>query len=386
MLPTSSKLEATLPKRFYFSADVYAQEKERIFCREWVCAGRAAQLPRAGDYRLLEVAGESIVLVRGKDHNLRAFYNVCRHRGSQLVPATSDPVTSLCEPGAHGSFAGGIRCPYHAWTYALDGALRTAPFLSEDEEFSKAEFSLYPVAVDCWGGFAFVHLTPADAQLAGRDLASQLGGVPERLARYPLSDLQSSRRIVYDVAANWKVIVENYNECYHCGGVHPELCDIVPQFKKGGGADLDWENGIPHKDGAYTFTFSGTTARAPFPGLSESEQIRHKGELVYPNFMLSLSADHVAAFTLWPQGPTRTIVVCDFLFHPNETGSAAFDPSDAVDFWDVVNRQDWAICENVQRGMASRVFASGFYAPMESWSLDIRRYIAERLQLTTFEP
>ncbi|MDQ6781088.1 MAG: aromatic ring-hydroxylating dioxygenase subunit alpha [Candidatus Eremiobacteraeota bacterium] len=386
MIPTKSKLEVTLPKRFYFAADIYAQEKERIFYRDWVCIGRAEQLARAGEYLLLEVAGESILVLRGKDQTLRAFYNVCRHRGSQLVPALSDAAAGRRETRAHGTFAGGIRCPYHAWTYALDGALRTAPFLNDGGGFYKDEFSLHPVAVDCWGGFMFVHLTPADAHAPKRDLTSQLDGVPARLARYPLADLRLARRIVYDVAANWKVLVENYNECYHCGGVHPELCDIVPQFKKGGGADLEWEHGIPHKEGAFTFTFSGTTARAPFPGLSDAEKVRHKGELVYPNFMLSLAADHVAAFTLWPQGPTRTVVVCDFLFHPNESASGAFDPSDAVDFWDLVNRQDWAICENVQRGMASRVFASGFYAPMESWSLDIRRYIAERLQLTTFEP
>ena len=139
------------------------------------------------------------------------------------------------------------------------------------------------------------------------------------------------------------------------------------------------EAGVPHRDGAFTFTFSGTSARAPFPGLDEHERTRHKGELIYPNFMLSLSAEHVTAFSLWPQAPDRTTVICDFLFHPEEMHKSAFDPSDAVDFWDLVNRQDWHICEGVQAGMRSRAFRYGYYAPMEDYSLDIRRYVASRL-------
>ena len=381
MKAIKSKLEVTLPKAFYFSDDIYAQEKERIFCREWFCAGRQEQVPNPGDYLVLELAAESILVVRRKDGTLAAYYNVCRHRGSRLVPVATAEPNAQTGLGPSGTFGSGIRCPYHAWTYALDGSLRTAPFLKEEEAFYKDEFALHPIGVETWGGFFFLHLTPSEAQVAGRSLQDQLDGVPGRLQRYPLRELRAARRIVYEVAANWKVIVENYNECYHCAGVHPELCAIVPQFKKDGGGDLDWEHGIPHKEGAFTFSFSGTTPRAPFPGLDGDEKIRHKGELVYPNFMLSLSADHVAAFTLWPRGPLHTTIACDFLFHPAEIAKSGFDPSDAVDFWDLVNRQDWSICENVQRGMSSRVFEFGYYAPMESWSLDIRRYIGERIPL-----
>jgi Rieske 2Fe-2S family protein len=229
--------------------------------------------------------------------------------------------------------------------------------------------------VDEWGGFVFLHLN------GGRTgtLAEQLGRVPERLQRYPLARLRTARSITYDVAANWKVLLENYNECYHCAGVHPELCRVVPAFKQSGGANLDWERGIPHREGAFTFTFSGTSVRAPFVTLNDDERVRHNGELIYPNFMLSLSAEHVAAFCLWPRGPQRTEIVCDFLFDPDEMEKPEFDPSDAVEFWDLVNRQDWAICESVQSGMQSRAFRYGYYAPMEDASLDIRQYIAERL-------
>jgi Rieske 2Fe-2S family protein len=139
-------------------------------------------------------------------------------------------------------------------------------------------------------------------------LASQLGPIVERTARYPLAELRTARRITYDAAANWKCIVENFNECYHCGQVHPELCEVVPAFKRVGGGDLDWDRGIPHREGATTFTFTGTTDRAPFPGLSEDERTRHKGELIYPNLMLSMSPDHITMFTLWPKGPGRTVI------------------------------------------------------------------------------
>lgn len=361
-------LERTLPREAYLSPEAFAREQERILCREWVCVGREEELAAAGDYIVKDVAGESILLVRARDGGLRAHYNVCRHRGSRLVP----------ECGS-GRFSGGIRCPYHSWTYTLEGELRTAPFLDEADGLARAELSLHPVGVDSWGGFVFVQLTPDDAVARGHTLAAQLGPVPERLRRYPLAELRVARRISYEVQANWKVLLENYNECYHCGPVHPELCRLVPAFKQRGGSELDWERGIPHRDGAWTFTASGTSDRHPFPGLDEDERIRHKGELIYPNFMLSLSAEHVAAFLVFPQGPDRTTIVNEFLFHPTEMARPGFDPSDAVEFWDLVNRQDWAICESVQRGMSSRVFRTGFYAPMESASLDIRRYIADRL-------
>jgi Rieske 2Fe-2S family protein len=235
------------------------------------------------------------------------------------------------------------------------------------------------VGIESWGGFFFLNLTPAEAAGRNYGLLCQMGPVPERLQRYPLAQLHSGRRIVYEVEANWKVLLENYNECYHCGPVHPELCRLVPAFKQRGGSDLDWERGIPHREGAWTFTETGTTSRRPFDGLNDDERIRHKGELVYPNFMISLSADHVTAYTVWPRTPLHTTIVCDFLFHPSEMALPEFDPADAVDFWDRVNRQDWAICENVQRGMQSRVFQHGYYAPMESASLDIRRYVGEKL-------
>jgi Rieske 2Fe-2S family protein len=356
-------LERTLPGRSYTSEAEFARERDRVLFPGWFCAGRADDLTGPGCYLAADVCGESIIVTRADDGGLAGYYNLCRHRGSRLVPAAAGPT-------ACGQFGGSIRCPYHAWTYGLDGTLRAAPFL--------AALSLHRVEVATWGGFVFTRLEPPASPGAAGPLETTLGEIPARVAGYPLADLRAGARLRYDVAANWKVILENYNECYHCGPVHPELCELVPAFRRGGG-DLDWAAGIPHRPGATTFTSTGTTRRAPFPGLSETERTRHFGELVLPNLMLSLSADHVAAFTVWPRSAGQTTVLCDFLFHPAELARPGFDPSDAVGFWDLVNRQDWLICEQVQDGMGSRRFSAGYLAPMEQPSADIGRYVTARL-------
>jgi Rieske 2Fe-2S family protein len=367
-----TELMRTLPGSAYLSDEQFARETERILHRDWFLVGREEALGAVGACVRVDVAGESVLIVRTRTGELRGFYNVCRHRGAQLIDDTDSRSESI-------RLKGSIRCPYHAWTYGLDGALRHAPFLTESDGLRRDQLGLYPVAVETWGGFVFVNLTPAEVT-AERSLGSTLAAVMARTANYPLAALRTVETISYEVPANWKVIVENYNECYHCGPVHPELCEVVPAFKRGGGRSLDWEAGVPHRDGATTFTFSGTTDREPFPGLSEAERERHKGELVYPNLMLSLSADHVVAFSLWPIDPGHTRIECAFLFHPVEIAKRTFDPSDAIAFWDLVNRQDWQVCASVQRGMRSRAFRYGFYAPMEDQSLDIRRYLDEKLR------
>ena len=279
-------MEATLPYRLYLEDDAFAAERERIFARQWFLVGRDEDVPAPGDWRRIDVVGEQLLLVRGEDRRLRAFANTCRHRGAELCPAD----------GPEAGHAGrALRCPYHHWTYGLDGRLRATPHLAD----VPPDVALHEAGVAGWGGFTFVCLQPHDTP----PLDEQVGSAVVATASYPLAELRRGARLIYEVAANWKVIAENYNECYHCGPVHPELCELVPAFRRGGGADLEWDDGIPHRDGAWTFTRTGTSDRAPFPGLNDEERVRHKGELVYPNLLLSLSADHVAAFTLLPAPP-----------------------------------------------------------------------------------
>ena len=319
-------LQAALPREHYVDDSTHRVERERVLLHEWTCIGRLAVLglTEPGSASLLperlavvELHGESVLVTTDRDSAIHAHYNVCRHRGSQVVPV--DPSSEPPEPCAMKS----LRCPYHSWTYALDGSLLHAPH-TDDVELDRSEFSLHPVAADMWGGWLWLHATPSTAV----PLADALAPVPDKVERYPLDTLVIGRRLVYDVAANWKVIAENYNECYHCGPVHPELSRLVPAFA-GGGSDLTWDDGVPHREGAWTFTMSGTSDRAPFPGLDEHERVKHKGELVYPNLLLSLSAEHAAAFVLRPLAVDRTEVTCDLLFAPDEVAKDSFDPSDA---------------------------------------------------------
>lgn len=365
----AAALQPALPRDMYVDAAHWEAEREAVLLDSWTCVGRldSLGLDAPGRLAVVDVVGESVLLTSDTDGALHGSYNVCRHRGSQLVP--TQPLADATTCGA----ARSLRCPYHSWTYDLAGRLLKAPH-TDGVRIDPDEFSLVPVGVGSWGGFVFCHPSPAQAP----PLAAALADVPARLARYPLERLRSGRRFVYDVDANYKVLLENYNECYHCGPVHPELSRLVPVFA-GGGSDLDWANGVPHREGAWTFTRTGTTNRRAFPDLDEHERTRHKGELVYPNLFVSCSADHVAAFVLRPLAVDRTRVECDLLFDPEEMGRADFDPDDAGDLWDLVNRQDWEICASVQRGMSSRSWRGGWFAPMEDESLDIRRWLLPRL-------
>ena len=364
--PTS--LQAALPKDMYVDRTQWERERDQVLYGEWFCVGRRDDLglDSPGRVAVLDVVGESVIVTSDDKRRLHAAYNVCRHRGSQLYPTEAGGTGARCAAGA-------LRCPYHSWTYSLAGELLRAP---HTEGLDPAGFSLHPVGVAEWAGFLFVHLSPEREPAALDDTLAVPG---QRLANYAMADLVTGHALTYDVAANYKVLAENYNECYHCGPVHPELCRLVPAFA-GGGSGLDWTNGVPHRDGAWTFTTNGTTTRAPLPGLDEAERTRHKGELVYPNLMLSCSADHVAAFVLWPQDVDRTRVECNLLFARDEVAAEGFDPSDAVELWDLVNKQDWAICESVQRGMTSRAYRHGWFAEMEDDSLDIRRWLLPRLE------
>jgi Rieske 2Fe-2S family protein len=368
-----SALQPALDRHHYVDEASWLVERDRALLPTWTCVGRLDELGLAepGSGRLtpkrravIDLLGESVIVTTDASGTPRAFANVCRHRGSQLVPV--DPAAE--PPVACG--AQSLRCPYHSWTYDLTGRLLRTPHADGVDHDA---FSLHALSADTWGGWLWV----AGRSDAGT-LADALGQVPDRLRRYPLASLVTGSRLTYQVEANWKVLAENYNECYHCGPVHPELTRLVPAFG-GGGADLDWEGGVPHREGAWTFTLSGDSRRAPFPELDDAERTRHKGELVYPNLLLSLSAEHVAGFRLRPLGVARTEVVCELLFAPDEVARPDFDHTDATSFWDLVNRRDWAICESVQRGMSSRYYTGGWYAPMEDASLDIRRWLLPRL-------
>lgn len=353
----------TLPGEVYVSEEVLRLERRGIFARHWLCVGREADLPAAGDYVLRDIAGDSIIVVRATDGAIRAFYNVCRHRGSRL----------LDEREGHGLAR--VLCPYHAWSYHLDGTVQSAPRMGED--FCKAEHSLSPVRIGFHEGFIFLNLDPAAAPLE-----THFADMPD-LRRFRMGDLVCGKHIEYDVAANWKLVCENYSECYHCAGAHPQLARISEQISRDErGQEIGaCFNGGPMRlrDGIETMSMSGRSTLPTIPGLSHDDTRYVHYYVVYPNMLLSPHPDYVLVHTAWPVAPDRTHVVCEWLFTAEAVGAADFDPSDVVQFWDVTNRQDWALCERAQAGVGSRGYRPGPYQSSEDCVHLFDRWYADQL-------
>ena len=343
----------TLPGRYYTAPEVFADERERIFRHYWICIGRNSAFAAGGDYRLVEIAGESIIVLRDQSGSLRAYYNVCRHRG-----------TRLCEAPA-GRLSETIQCPYHAWTYALDGRLIGAPHMNEVEGFNKKDYPLHSVALAEWEGFLFLNLDPPpESTPASRWFAP----LERRFANYNLSMLRSVRRIEYDVKANWKLILQNYNECLHCPTIHPELSTKLPYTS--GANDLvegPFLGGYMEIKAPNTSaTMTGRACALPLGALPADDQRRAFYYALFPTMMLSLHPDYAVFYTVRPIEPARSVVICEWMVHPDAPAAQGYNIQDAEEFWDRTNRQDWHICEQSQLGISSRAYVPGPYSPRES--------------------
>ena len=341
----------TMPARYYTSPELFLKEQEHLLATRWLCAGRASQLASPGDYFLQNIGKESIIILKDKKGVIRAFYNICRHRG-----------TRMCEE-ERGRFSETIQCPYHAWTYSTDGRLVGAPHMNEVENFNKADYPLRTVGIEEWEGFLFINL--AEHPQPFREVFAPLEG---KFARYHLSRLKVGKRIEYDVASNWKLIFQNYNECLHCPMIHPELSNLMPYTS---GAN-DLTEG-PFLGGYMTIsspnesmTMTGRSCGLPLGDLPEEDMQRAYYYTIFPNLMLSIHPDYVIYYKLWPQEAGRTRVVCEWMFHPDSFDRPEFNPEDAVEFWDVTNRQDWHVTELSFKGISSRAYTPGPYSPRES--------------------
>ena len=348
-----------LPRAAYVSEAVLAWELEHLFAGSWTCVGWAGRLARPGSLRAVQVGPAGVLLVRGGDGELRAFANVCRHRGHELL----GPVSLASGKPDKQRSRRSIVCPYHAWNYALDGSLRAAPGFRDLPGFDPAEWGLLPLPVQVWHGLAFVNAS-GDAP----PLAEQAGELDDLVAPYRLADLVPLGEHTYLLAANWKVVCENYHECYHCPLIHPELCRVSPpdSGRNYSGQAGAWVGGsMDLRDHAETMSADGRSLGVPIPGL-DGQRLRTVLYLgVLPNLLLSLHPDYVMTHLLEPLGPASTRVTCSWYFPREAAERPGFDPSYATAFWDTTNRQDWAACESVQRGLASPHFRPGPMAPSE---------------------
>ena len=356
----------TLPQRYFVSPDVFAEEQEKIFSKQWVCVGHQSEIAKAGDYFVQEVAGESLIIVRDKGGELHGFYNVCRHRGTRL---REDRVgQTAC---GHVTV---IQCPYHAWTYGLDGRLIGAPHMDEVQGFDKADYSLHSVNLALWEGFIFVNLAGSSAPL--EEVFAPLAG---KFTHWNLPKLRSAKRVEYDVRANWKLIFENYSECYHCPGVHPALSKLTPyDSAENDLCEGPFLGGFMSITKSASLTMSGKACALPVGDIRSEDHARVFYYSIFPNMLLSLHPEYVMVHQLWPKSPERTLILCDWFFHSEAFDRDDFHPNDAIEFWDMTNKQDWHVCELSQQGIASRAYQPGPYSPRESipaaWDREYLRY------------
>jgi len=340
------RLQPALPAAWFHDPGHYARELEAFWYGGWVAVAREEEMPGTGDWRVVAVGTQSLILLRRENGAIGAVHNVCRHRGSALCTKE------------HGHFERNrIVCPYHAWTYDLAGELVATPRRMETPDFDRKRFPLHPANVRTWGGFVFVNLEGEPSFTP-----------PKGIENYGLGGLRIGKRIVADVKANWKLLCENFSECFHCPPVHPELCSIVTAYKEAGawGLDPGLSRKPEYKAGATTLTLDGTSRCPPFRDLSGKERkTLYRAEMHLPNLFLNVQPDYVNAHMMFPTGPESVRIVYDWLFEADRVPLADADLEHYVALWDVTNKQDARNCEWQQQGLRSRAFEHGWYVPQE---------------------
>lgn len=343
----------TLPGKYYHDPSIYNMEVEKIFYKFWMLACRSEEIPNVGDFKVITIEDESIILVRDKSGELHGHFNVCSHRGTQLCVEEKGNFKSKM-----------IQCPYHAWTYDLQGKLVGAPHMKEGANFSKENCTLPKANVHVWEGFVFVSLAENP-----EPFETQMEALIGKFGEWGMADLRIGNHIRYDLKCNWKLILQNYQECYHCPGVHPLLSEWTPvesaqhDFSKGavigGFMDLSHERG--------SMTMDGGPAGPPVCEVSGDDLQRVYYYSVYPNMLLTPHPDFVMFHHITPMGPERIINDCYFLFHPDVIDDPKWKDrrQSAVDFWDLTNKQDWQVCEQMQNGTKSKRFDRGYYSGRE---------------------
>jgi len=349
----------TLPGRCYSDPAWFRRELEAIHFSMWLYAGRASELPSPGSFVTRAFADANVLLLRDEEGKLRAFHNVCRHRG-----------TKLChEPD--GRIAGRIQCRYHAWTYRLDGRLEKAFHMEEVEGFDTADFPLSPVHVAEWAGHLFVNLSRSTPP----PLTQHLAGLDAKFASWRMHELVTVERKSYTLRANWKLVIQNYHECLHCPVAHPQL-NRISHYLSGDNEPMQptyMGARMRLKPGFKTLSLLDSPPRAPLPGLSDDERRHVYYYALLPNLLLNLHPDYVVTFRMNPAAVDRTEIVCEWLMPPGS------DAKDAVDFWHTTNLQDWELSDLAQAGISSRGYQPGPYSNREDLLVAFDRWVLEKV-------
>jgi len=365
----TSSLIPTLAGHHYTDPSIFAREQDQIFERMWFCVVRSSDVGEPGAFRTVEVGRENLVITRSGDGRARAFLNVCRHRGARVCVEESGTVKRT------------FKCGYHAWAYDLEGKLVAAPNLVKMPDIDRVEYGLRNVSVREWLGYVWVCLAEEPPSFE-QDV---LGACEERLGdldaieRYGLENLQVGRRIRYDVRANWKLIIENFMECYHCSTIHPELVHVLPEFAGGYAAQYYVGHGAEFGRDVRGFTVDGSAGVTPISTIAAEQDRRYYAITIKPQVFVNLVPDHAIVHRMFPLAADRTIVECDWLFLP-EVVASGVDLGRSVDLFDRVNRQDFAACERCQPSMSSRAYAQGgVLVPSEHHIGAFHQWVTNRL-------
>jgi Rieske 2Fe-2S family protein len=366
--PVLDHCPETLPAEAYTDADWFRREQATVWARNWVLAGRLNDMA-PGTMRKVQVGAAGVILCRLPGGEVSAFHNTCRHRGAELCSADVEPMGKL------------VTCKYHAWSYAaVDGRLMATGHAHPTEDFRKADHGLHRVSVTVWNGFVFVNLAEEPGALQP-DMGLAY------LDNWPMDELVTGHRMVKDLACNWKVFWENYNECLHCPGIHPELCDMVPIYGTGimgRNEAADWTpEEAPQamlKPGAATWTASGRPCGPEFPGLSSVErQNGYNFVTVYPSMFVVAHVDYVRSVRLEPTGPETTRLTAEWYFPRNTLDQPGFDAAEVAAFAKIVMAQDGAAAEMNQRGIRSPAYDRGRLMPEEYAIRDFHQWLLRNM-------
>ena len=339
-----SKLQPSLPAKLYSDPAVFQEELDKIWYRQWLYVGRADSISNQGDYRLTTVGNQTIIVTRNQEDRVCAFHNTCRHRGS-----------ALCLDQQGHFKQGRITCPYHRWSYSLEG-------ISDEQH----HFGLYPVQCQSWAGNIYINLD-ANSSLKLGETADPDFTV---LDNWPLEKLKLGHTHQFELACNWKIFWENYLECYHCPGIHPDLCKLVPLYKAALATDRI-DPGAKLADavapGIESWTTTGKAISLPFEGLSEDEaNAGHTFMELYPNQYIVAHSDYVRQVSVSPLSAERTRITAEWLFSAEAMRDLDFDPSPAIDFSKQVLAEDSWVNELNQRGITALPHHNGYLAPVEA--------------------
>ncbi len=379
---SASSPTPTLTRADYVSPDVFELERQRIFHAGWFFVGHVASIP-AGASRVVDVAGEQVIVTCTRAGRFHAFANACRHRGAMLLDPI-DPTVVAPECGA-----ASIQCQYHAWTYGLDGRLLSTPRVDRSD-VDRDTTGLWDYRADVWNGLVFVSLD-SDVSPLSEWLVESNSALVE-FEHLEIADMALVQRTASTAAANWKIVVENYQECLHCPVVHPELVEVIPLYRTGQVVDAARPDGaVEFVNGANSYTHASTGAAALplLPGVGASDEGVYNGASVFPNLLFDLTASGLVLTTLFPVGPDRTEIVGEYLFAPAVAGSSEYDPTDEIAFNELIGAQDIAVCERVQRGVASRAFTTGILTTKDDAVADFNRHyravmdpLSQQVQIT----